>query len=280
MFPLEDYIHVLFVYLIIGLVLWIPPLIIPQWKTLVRKLNEKDVPRRRAIELFLFSLSAVIMVITFLLISVFNSNIIRLQFENITDEANFFALFAGFTFMFMPGAMGIIGATTYVHNRPSFKLGDFFVLLVAFCALAMAGSFYHDVLWCGSATNWYTEVHLGGYDFDVWTMVVGVDNRDYQLLGISQGTLSLILIIFAAILLWRFNGFQETKLTWKNKIQTIIISFFIVIFFGFFLFAIDASWLFDLNATIHALYLGFPLIALLFYNLGKAILPNSNSREV
>jgi hypothetical protein len=224
----------------------------------------------------LFSISAGIIITSICLISVFNDNIIRLKFENIADEANFFIIFAGFTFILMPFAMALIAATTYIHNRSTFKFGDFFILLIAFYALAMAGSFYHDVLWCGTATDWYTKVKLGGYDFDMWTLVVGVTNRDYQLLGASQGTLALILIIFATILLWKFNSLQDVKLTWKNKIKLIFTSFFIVIFFGFFLFIIDAAWVADFNITAHNLYLGFPLIALLFYQLGKTLLPSLN----
>ncbi len=279
MFPYADYFHVLTVYLIIGLVLWLPPLILPQWKSLVKFLNKKKTRHKIALEVILFSLSAGIIITSICLISVFNDNIIRLQFDDIADEANFFTLFAGFTFLLMPFAMGIIAATTYVHNRTTFKLGNFFVLLVAFCALAMAGSFYHDVLWCGTATDWYTKVNLGGYDFDLWTIIVGVTNRDYQLLGISQGTLAIFLIIFAIILLWKFDSMQDAKFTWKNRLKLIITSFFSVVFFGFFLFIIDAAWVADFNITAHILYLGFPLIALIFYLLGKSILPEPKKNE-
>jgi len=279
MFPYADYIHVLVVYLIIGLILWLPPLILPQWRSLVQFLNKKETRHKKAIEIILCIISAGIIITSIGLISVFNDNIIRLQFENIEDEANFFTIFAGFTFILMPLAMGIIAATTYVHNLSQFKLGDFFVLLFAFCALAMTGSFYHDVLWCGTATDWYSRVNQGGYDFDVWTIVVGVTNRDYQLLGMSQGTLAIFLIIFAIILLWKFNSMQEVKFTWKNKIKIIITTLFIVIFFGFFLFIIDAAWVADFNITAHILYLGFPLIAFLFHQLGKSILVKQTSSE-
>ena len=42
MFPYADYFQVFIIYLIIALALWIPPLILPQWKMLVNKLNEID----------------------------------------------------------------------------------------------------------------------------------------------------------------------------------------------------------------------------------------------
>lgn len=269
MFPYADYYHVLIVYLIIAVFLWLPPLLLPQWKALAIFLNKKETKHKKALEIVLYSISAGIIITSICLISVFNDNIIRLRFDTIEQEAEFFTIFAGFTFFLMPIAMGIIAATTYSHNQPTFKLGDFSVLLFAFSALALAGSFYHDVLWCGTATNWYTEVRLGNYDFDQWTQLVGVDNRDYQLLGISQGTMAIFLIIYTLILIWKFNSLQEVRFSWKNKITIIFTSFFIVIFFGFFLFIIDAAWAADLNITIHSLYLGFPLIAYLFYQLGK-----------
>lgn len=175
--------------------------------------------------------------------------------------------------------MGTIAATTYIHNRPDFKLGEFFILLFAFSALALAGSLYHDFLWCGTRTNWYTELAEGGYDFDLWIQIVNVESRDYRLLGASQGTMSLFLIIFAGILLWKFNSFLEVKLNRTQKIQLIILSFFGVIFFGFFLFIIDYGSLFDLNVTFHSLYLGILLMCLLYYQIGKVLALNSNLKE-
>ena len=272
MFPFTDYYHVLFIYSIIALILIIPPLILPQWKSLVISLNKKEIEYKKTLEIILYLISAGIIITSICLISVFNDNIIRLKFDSIEEEAEFFSVFAGFTFMLMPIAMGIIAATTYIHFQPKFMLGNFFALLFAFSALGLAGSLYHDVLWCGTATNWYTEVRIGNYDFDLWTQIVGVNNRDYQLLGISQGTMAIYLIIYAIIILWKFNSVQEFKFTWKNKINIIITSFFAVSFFGFFLFIIDAAWAADTNITIHSLYLGFPLITYLFYYLGKALL--------
>jgi len=174
----------------------------------------------------------------------------------------------------MPFAMALIGTTSYIHNQTQIKLGDLFIILLAFTGLALAGGFYHDVLWCGNATEWYTRFSEGGYDFDAWIQLVGVDNRDYRLLGVSQGTLALVLIIFCIIILWRFNNLSENKFTWQTTIKMIIIGIFIVLFFGFFLFIIDTAGDFDSNVTLHSLFIGMPLIAFLFYQLGKMIASN------
>jgi glucan phosphoethanolaminetransferase (alkaline phosphatase superfamily) len=173
--------------------------------------------------------------------------------------------------------MGLLGATTYIYNTRTPKLGDFFILLFAFGALAIAGSFYHDFLWCGTVTNWYTERVEGNYDFDLWLQIVHLTNRDYQLLGISQATLAIFLIIFTAILIWRYNFFSDNKLNWQKTVLICILSFFIIVFFGFFLFIIDIGWYFDLNVTFHSLYFGFFLISLLFYYLGKVFIHDSNN---
>lgn len=274
MFPTEDYIHVVFVYVIIGLILCIPVLL-PQWKKLVAWLNKRETKHKKLLEIFFCGLSIFIIVTALVLISYFNRNIItRLEFDTIEAEAEYFTYFAGFTFLLMPFAMALIGAVAFIHNQSELKFGDFFIILIAFTALALAGGFYHDVLWCGNATEWYTIVHEGGYDFDVWTVVVGVTNRDYQLLGASQGTLALILIIFCILLLWRYNSLSENRFIWQNKVKAIIIGIFIVLFFGFFLFIIDAAWEFDSNVTVHSLFLGMALIAFLFYELGKTLQPN------
>ena len=277
MFPIADFIHVLIVYLIIGLILWLPPLILPQWKSLVKYLNKKEITNKKPFEVFLIILSISVIIITLILISLFNSNLFRLEFENITEESNFFSIFASFTFLLLPVTMGIIVTITYIHNSVKLKLGEFFILLFAFSALALAGSLYHDFLWCGTRTNWYTTPAFGGYDFDVWNFIVGVQSKDYRLLGASQGVLALILIVYSIILLWKFNSFLEIKLNIIKKIQIIIFSFFAVIFLGFFLFIIDYASLFDFNQTVHALFLGIPLICLLFHKMGKFLITENIS---
>ena len=277
-FPIADFIHVLIVYLIIGLILWLPPLILPQWKSLVKYLNKKEIMNKKRFEIFLIILSVSIIIIAFILISLHNQRLFPIEFEHITVES-YFHIFATFTFLLLPVSMGIIVTITYIHNSVKPKLGKFFILLFAFSALALAGSLYHDFLWCGTATEWYTKLWEGTYDFDVWNLLVGVQSNDYRLLGACQGTLALILIVYSIILLWKFNSLLEIKLNIMKKIQLIVFSFFAVIFLGFFLFIIDYGSLFDFNQTVHALFLGIPLICLLFYGMGK-ILITKNVSEV
>lgn len=274
MFP-DDYFQVFIIYLIIASILWIPPLIIPQWKNLVRRLNQIEIERKKQISFLLFGITLIVILITLVLITFFNSNLLRLEFENKTQESEYFHYFAGFTFFIMPVSLGLFGATSYIYNVQKPKAGDFFLLLFVFSALAIAGSFYHDLLWCGTVTNWYTERVEGGYDFDLWLQIVHLTNRDYQLLGISQATMAGFLIILAAILTCRFNQLSENKITWQKALLISILSFFIIIFYGLFLFIIDIGWYFDLNVTFHALYFGFFLIVLLFYFLGKSFVSDS-----
>jgi len=75
MFLIADYFQVLFVYLIIGLLLWIPPLI-PQWKLLVNWFNKKQTKHKKMLEIVFIALSLFIITISFVLISFFNTNII------------------------------------------------------------------------------------------------------------------------------------------------------------------------------------------------------------
>ncbi|NVM28075.1 MAG: hypothetical protein HWN65_04470 [Candidatus Helarchaeota archaeon] len=277
-FPIADFIHVLIVYLIIGLILWLPPLIVPQWKSLVKYLDKKEIMSKKRFEILLIILSVSIIIIAFILISLHNQRLFPIEFENMSS---YFHIFATFTFLLLPVSMGIIVTITYIRNSVKLKLGEFFILLFAFSALALAGSLYHDFLWCGTRTNWYTTPAFGGYDFDVWNLLVGVQSNDYRLLGACQGVLALILIVYSIILLWKFNSFLEIKLNMIKKIQIIVFSFFAVIFLGFFLFIIDYGSLFDFNQTVHALFLGIPLICLLFHQMGKILIRNtiSESRE-
>jgi len=205
--------QVLIIYLIIGLILWLPPIFLPQWKKLVIYLNRREIINKKRIEIFLTIICIPIIITAIVLISLFNQNMFRFVFGGNEElEAQFFGIFAGFTFILMPISMAIIAIIAYIHNTESPKLGYIFILLFAFGAIAMAGSFYHDFLWCGTATEWYTVENLGGYDFDMWTWLLHIESRDYRLLGISQGILAIILVIYSFILLWRFNSFIDMKL--------------------------------------------------------------------
>lgn len=274
MFPIIDYVHVAFIYMIVGVILWLPPIIFPQWKRLVRGLNRKEIAHRKQIEYLFFIVSIVIIIITIIIISLFNTNLFHLDLSDEMAEYHFFTLFAGLTFTYMPIALGIYGATIYFRSNPDIEIGNFFILLVAFSAIALAGAFYHDFLWCGTATQWYTIEVQGGYDLDTFVALWNIQNRDYQLLGAAQGTLSVILIIYAAILLWKFNSFRERKLSLARKVQIAILILFIVVFYGFFLFIIDAPSQFDFNVSFHSLFIGLGLICFLFYCLGNQFVDN------
>ncbi|MBD3354266.1 MAG: hypothetical protein GF364_22480 [Candidatus Lokiarchaeota archaeon] len=274
MFPFGDYLQVLKLYSVIAFVLWIPPLI-PKWNKLVVRLNTKKIENKKKLVKIFFFFSFVIILIAIILINLFNMRLFRLDFENTDQEALFFTFFALFTFMLMPVVMGLVVATAYISYSEHPKWGDFLVILFASGALGMAGSFYHDVLWCGTRTEWYTIESLGGYDFDVWQIVVNVDSYDYRLLGISQGTLALFLVIYAIILFHKLGKVSGNTLNQKKKLELTLFCMFFVFFFGFFLFIIDSHWIFDANVTIHALFLGIPLIVFLCYQIGR-ILKNNN----
>lgn len=274
MFPLADYFHVLAVYLLIAAVLCIPPLL-PPWKTLATTLNQRVLtnPWRKRLEVSLGIAAGAIVSTALVLISFFNTSIVRLQFDTIEAEAAYFHVFAGFTFMLLPVSLGLIATARYVHLAARVRLGDVLILLFAIGALGMAGSFYHDFLWCGTRTSWYTQVAEGGYDFDLWTRVVGVASRDYQLLGASQGTLAVILVGYAGLLLWRYYRLVPEPPTRGEKAHVALLLFFMVVFLGFFLFVIDYNYRFSLNVTIHALYLGIPLACFLAWQAGNLLAP-------
>lgn len=111
---------------------------------------------------------------------------------NASDEMKDW-LFMFSAFLGVPVFIPFFGgaAYAYAHYQHRLALGafSFGLILLGLFALGCAASNIHDVVWCGTITDCYTQHHKAGYDLDLfvafgqWFGISGEVLADYATLG-------------------------------------------------------------------------------------------------
>ncbi len=260
--------QVLLIYGIAGCILCFPPLF-PKWKSWVLYFNKRDLKFEKFWQNFLFYCGTIIVIVAMISMAYYNPHIFRLNFASQVDEINYFLFFSLFSFILLPLGLAFLGASAYLENSSSIKQGYFFIILLSLFALGLAGSFFHDVLWCGTRTSFYTQQWDSGYDLVPWRTFFGVASKDYRVFGFYMGVLVFILLSYVAILFNKYYSFSEERFdnSHKKKIFLIVLLSFFVL--GVSLYVIDYQKLFEFFTTSISLFFGIPLSSFLFYRLGK-----------
>ncbi|NVM31785.1 MAG: hypothetical protein HWN65_23300 [Candidatus Helarchaeota archaeon] len=270
---LEGTFHVLWIYIIFGLVLCLPPLLLPQWKSLVEHFNKKEISSPKSFVLIMMGSGLIISVIAIILISLYNPYLFGPQSGEL-----FFYFFSFTSFIILPFGLALIGSASYIHFSSKPKLGNFLLVLLALFAIGLGGSFLHDVIWCGTITNFYTQEWVTqSHDLDFWCNLLRVESKDYRVFGFYMLVMVIILLIFAAILLWRHRSFVEKKHSIDGRKKTLIFSTLVIIVLALSLYVIDYKRFFTFFWAFMFTYLGIPLTVILSYYLGKNLVSSSNS---
>ena len=262
--------HVLLIYGIAGCIMCIPPLF-PQWKSWVLYFNDQEFKYEKFWKNLLFFSGCGIIIVAITLIAFYNPHILGLNFVTQVAEITYFNYFAFFTFLLLPIGLAFLGLSSHMKETSNVRLGYFFIILLSFSALGLAGSFLHDILWCGTRTSFYTVQWDSGYDLEGWRTLVMVTSRDYRVFGIYMIVMVAILLTYVAILFNKYYTFSEEKFDRdiKKEIFLLALSSFIVL--GVSLYIIDYQKLFEFFSTFIALFVGIPITAVLFYKLGKKL---------
>ncbi len=260
--------HVLLIYGIVGCILCLP-LFLPQWKSLVFYYNEKVITYKKLWKNFLLYCGTTIVIIAMISIIFYNPHILGLKFSSQVDEINYFLFFSLFSFIFLPMGLGFIGTSAYMKYSTNIKQGFLFIILISLIALGLAGSFFHDFLWCGTQTSWYTQRWDSNYDLVPWRDFLQVESKDYRVFGFYMGVLVFILLCYVTLLFNKYYTFLEEKIDKSTKKRIFIISMSCFIILGFALYVVDFQRLFEFFSTFFSLFLGIPLTSILFYHLGK-----------
>lgn len=187
---------------------------------------------------------------------------------------SFFFVFSMFAFLILPIALGLLGVYAYILKNGEYRLGSVLLLAISFASLGMVGSNLHDVLWCGVATNWYQTKRLAGYDLEMWFNIFGIYDKnqyDYRTFGLFMVYQVAIELVVATLVLYKFyKTTNEYKKIEKKKpiVLTWICLIAISVFFGTVEFIFDYPWAFTELQYAIDVYIGIPIVAVLFYLIG------------
>ena len=123
-----------------------------------------------------------------------------------------FEIFAVVTFVFPLLLAPLVFAPFYLSKPGSFLREGRTVekrhsaeLFVVYAAFGVVASNFHDILWCGEKTSWFTVTGFNGYELEIWVDIVGANTYDYVFFGFFM----LLHVIFcgtlATFMLWRYT---------------------------------------------------------------------------
>ncbi|MEW6200834.1 MAG: hypothetical protein AB1546_02585 [bacterium] len=208
---LSGTLNVFLVYLVVGMLLCIPPYT-KWWKNLIIRLDSYQLNGRR-----LFA--KIILIFPILqIISVFTVYIFTLRSDLyapfLPTQTFFFALFCPASFVIIPLTTAFYGAAGAL-KKDGIKLGNFLLLLYFFGCFGAAASNIHDIIWCARATNLYRQFSAGGYDLAPWVEVLNAGTYDYRVFGFYMFIQFMIEFTLGLIIFKKYCDFNGVKEKFK-----------------------------------------------------------------
>ncbi|MHA1265328.1 MAG: hypothetical protein ACTSRS_08860 [Candidatus Helarchaeota archaeon] len=126
-----------------------------------------------------------------------------------------------------------------VNNRAASEL------VIVYAAFGVIASNFHDILWCGEKTNWFTTTGYLGYELDIWVRTVGANTYDYVFFGFFM----LLHVIFcgclATFMLWRYSRrFGHNLFQNKSSRKAFCLAWVGALLWGYGLYIMDKSSLY------------------------------------
>ncbi len=195
---------------------------------------------------------------------------------------DFFTVFAILAFWVLPIALGLLGVYSLILKEKKYQLGDAILLSICFASFGMVGSNFHDVLWCGTVTNWYQTEKIAGADIALYFNAFGIFDEsryDYRTFGLFMAVQIVLELTIGTAALYKYYKFDTLRWKKSNK-STYLKRFGLLLFAGIMLGAIefifDYPWAFtDLEYALDV-WLGIPLIALIFFGIGRYFVKTSD----
>ncbi len=129
-----------------------------------------------------------------------------------------------------------------VENR---NIAELFVVYAAFGVVA---SNFHDILWCGEKTSWFTVTGYNGYELEIWVKVVGANTYDYAFFGFYMILHVVFCGCLATIMLWQYTRrYGEKLLRNRNSKSAFILAWIGALLWGYGLYIMDKSSLYFID---------------------------------
>ncbi len=188
-----------------------------------------------------------------------------------------FQIFAGFAFSVMPFSIGVLSVYFYIIRNREYHLGNVLLLVISFVSFCMVGTNLHDVIWCAVVTNGYTVEAIGGRDlesFFAFFQFYDPSRWDYRTFGmfmIVRVCIEISVGILALHKFFRLNQKFDNRITARKKWLEFLLLISVSILFGIVQFVFDYPWAFsDLEYNINV-YIGIPLVAVLYILCGISL---------
>jgi hypothetical protein len=255
--------HILAIYLgiLIGSVILF--LFVRRFDTLIGKLNQIRITKDK--QMFKWNYAFLTGIFLVILVSILLIGPIEFRM-NPTG----FQIFAFFAFIAMPIAMGFSAVYIYILKGGEYRIGDGILLLLSLTMFAMCGVHIHDVIWCGVATQGYTIEQIGGYDlaqFFTLFQITDPAQWDYRTFGLYMSIRALIELTVATLAYNKFikvNLKRNMTISRKQKVFPYVLFLIAAILFGIFEYVFDSPWNFtDIQYQLN-LYVGIPIVAIIF----------------
>ena len=263
---LEGTLYIFLIYTAILLAVIIFPIFFKkQWHSFINYFNKIELSeaQTRKVKYLVLCLG-----LSFLVNSCYMIALKNVHLFNALPGVTGFNIFATFAFLLLPIAIGLICLYGYLRDTNSILLGTFFLFLLCFLCFGFAGTNLHDLLWCGTRTEWFSIPVDAGYDLDLWINFFGCPSRDYRIFGFYMGYHVLIFCIYAFVNLWRyFTPLPKSAHNLKLKLSFLIA--ILIGFLGFLIFVFDYPNLFGPIITAFTIFLFIPLLIVPSYFVGK-----------
>lgn len=163
-----------------------------------------------------------------------------------------FEFFGVITFIF-PLLLAAIAFAPFYLTKPEASLREgrlvenrhLAELFVVYAAFGLVASNFHDILWCGEKTSWFTVTGYIGYELEIWVDVVGANTYDYVFFGFFM----ILHVIFggtlATFMLWRYTRrYGEKLLRNPNSRTAFLLAWIGALLWGYGLYLMDKSSLY------------------------------------
>jgi hypothetical protein len=209
------------------------------------------------------------------LIAIICVSLIIISLKEFRNDRVFFTFFGFFAFIALPVALGFLPVYWHIIRVGQYRIGDGVLLLLSCVMFAMYGVNLHDVLWCGVATDWFSNEVIGGYDLALFFTTFGISDPSrwsYRTFGIYMMMKSGVQLVTGSVALIKYfnlhsqNGLAGFRL---KKYSAFGLLFLGGTFLAIVQFIFDSPWFFTDFQYYLGLFGGIVLVIFLFLKAGS-----------